>query len=167
MGKQDNYQYEGGNKVTLTKEDGLSFGEDKDKCCFVLDIDLGVKILGILVILSAASQCAWALSLLFRVFIINSTIFLGSAALSALAAYQFVLFFKDMDNKDAKAGLPKAMIYLGINIVAVNIWVLVFITLPLLGTFAFGALMQMVIGTCISLLFVAYYYNVCKRFAEQ
>ena len=113
----------------------ITVKEDADKCCFCIPIDIGAILLSCGTILAAFSFVSQAFKNL-RVGNPAIAIAFGVASVPSILGSLIVLnWFKDRDNKDAKANLPTALLCNAVT----NIGILMFLAVyTFLYTFALG-----------------------------
>ena len=142
----------------------IKINEDADKCCLVIPIDAGVKIVGVLVILGAA-RFGWAAFNFWGGSLIFSIVYMIMAVPVFYAAFLFIKFFQK-DTSETRADLPKACIFVVFSAIACAIWFLVFFMI--LSGYSYGGAFygQWLAPEVFYIVTYLYYAGVCKRYAK-
>ena len=157
MNKTDQFKkYSGKKDAVLGK---VKINEPSDKCCMVIPLELGVKILGVFTILGFVASVSHGVSLL-SLDLIMSVLTLVCALPQFLASVLFVKYFMDPKKKE---DLPDAMFYTFLSSIALPI---VTTILGFRYAIVIGTIISAAVTVVISYLFSAYYYGVVKRYAE-
>ena len=121
--------FEGGGEKLMGQ---VNVDEDPTKCCFVVPIEIGVIIMGISIILSAVQLVLGVLQYLAVDFIFAVVLGVLGVPL-CIAAFYFGMYFKDREDKDGRANLPKGCVYACITGLAQALWYLVWFLINGLG----------------------------------
>ena len=136
--------------------------EDKNMCCACIDLQLGVTLIGIYLIVVAAFDVKTIIDELAAP--TNLIIFIVCTLPVLFAAYKFILYFKDMKSKEARQGLPLGCAMVALSCLLMGGWTAIgciFLDLDL------NSLLATLIVYGVSFLMWAYFFGVCKRFADS
>ena len=146
--------FEGGGENLMGK---VNVDEDPTKCCFFIPIEIGVIIMGISIILSAVQLVLGVLQYLSYDFIFAVVLGVLGVPL-CIAAFYFAMYFKDRENKDGRANLPKGCVYACITGLAQALWYVVW---WLIQGYGLGNIVSQIVSAVITFLIYAYCRGVC------
>ena len=138
-------------------------GENEEKCCWCFPIKCGVFLIGLGIFANALKYIQLILSLLDG-YLIYAILFGVATLPMALAAYLFIAFFRDQDNREKRDGLVKAC---HLVVLSMLIGVAIYVVELLTGATTFALLIAKVVQVAINGLVYLYYAGVCTRYAEK
>ena len=140
--------------------------EDNDKCCFVVDRELGVKIIAVCTCLTALRYIGFALDLSAfndNVYVLGYILCLVP---TCIAAWYFVQFLMK-DEASTRDKLPKACTYVIYSSVAQCIWIGCYWTIGFGQSFILRWYLRVCWNQIILCLLYSYYTGVCVRHAQK
>ena len=158
--QEGDVHFEGGGEKLLGK---VQVDEDPTKCCFCIPIEIGIIILGIGIIANAVQLVLAVLSYL-SVDLVQAIVTGVLIVPLLVAAFYFVQYFRDREDKDNRGNLAVGCVYAAITCLAQAVWY--FLMTIIYGT-ELSVVLNQVISAAITFLIFAYCYGVCKRYADQ
>ena len=164
-------------KKTDINDINITIKEDADKCCLIIPIDVGIKIIGIFCIVNAINV-AWTI-----VTWLDSFIFAVVAGIIGVpilnSGFLFIKFFQK-DSSETRADLPKACVFVAFSVIASIVWMVLYWNMLYSNnnrnhynghyyyrpsnSDLYGAHVGPNIFMCVIYL---YFAGICKRFAKQ
>ena len=162
MAKSKNeYLCEGGGMTV--GQGGIRLDEDNDKCCLVVPIELGVKIITLIIVLDAAIIIWNGLDYFSHEFFWGILNYLCLAPM-VIGSIYFLQFLMN-DTPETRAALPKGCLL----VVLTQVCLLGYFVAQylFLDGFEFSDALYSIALTVLSLLLFFYYMGVLKRFADK
>ena len=143
----------------------IKLNEDKDKCLFCIPIDIGVKLIGVLICLGAINAVQAILQ--FNASYYDDYFVIVYGVCAAPLIYSAILFIKYYmkNSSETRAALPKACIFVIFSGVATCVWTLVYLLGLHYRTYWANEFLRTCLLCAIYCVLYLYFAGVCQRYA--